>query len=298
MPNLRDHNEGGYRGMYPSKNKPRNEYRVILLGGSSVYIGDPTVAELLTEVFQKNGYSNVRVYNFGVISNNSSQELMTIVTEISELQPDLIIQYDGANDLYHPLYYDPRPGYPYDYLVYETSPLLYPKKLSAVKFLFYKNPLVRFIGERFFPNYYINQFLPLNQLRQEAGYGSDLWKERIADTYVSNIMKAQKVSEAFGSEYIAIFQPTVYLKKHVTEEEQPILQPSETVYFNEVKMKILKKVSSSFNQNIPFIDLDPYFDAVEDTMFMDVMHVYQEKQLLIAQTIYNSIIHKVSIPTY
>ncbi len=295
LPHVRDHNEGGYRGKYPSKNKPKNEYRVILLGGSSVYLGDPTVTELLEENFQKNGYINVRVYNFGVISNSSSQELMTIVKEVSELQPDLIIQYNGANDLYHPLYYDPRPGYPYDFLVYEASPLLYPKKLSAIKFFFYKNSLVRFIGERLFPTYYMNQLLPLNTLRREAGYGTDTWKEQIADIYVSNIVKAQKISMAFGGEYIAIFQPTVYEKKHITDEEAPIFVPSETTYFREIKKKIFQRVTLPTYQDVHFVDLSLYFDSVESTMFSDVMHVYQDSQPFIAEAIYNSIMNRIFI---
>jgi len=298
LPFFADHNEGGYRGPYPSKNKPSDEYRIFLLGGSTVYIGDPLLSTLLTEEFHKHGYTHVQVYNFGVISTVSSQELMTIVTTFFDLKPDLIIQYDGANDLYHPLYYDPRPGYPYDFMVYEMSPLLYPEKMSALKFLIYKNPFIRFIAERYFPNYYMNQFLPLASVRNDVGYASEKWKQSIIDSYISNIRKAQIISHSFGSEYISILQPMIYDKKYLTDEEKPLVMQTEIPYFHDMKDRIVETMSKDSYKDIHFVNLADYVDSIQETMFIDVMHIYQEKYPFITQIIYEAILQEVSIPIH
>lgn len=291
-----DHNEGGYRGPYPSKIKPDNEYRIIVLGGSTVYIGDPTITQLLQEEFHTNGYTNVQVYNFGVISDVSSQELMTIVTEIAQLHPDLIVQYDGANDLYHPLFYDPRPGYPFDFMAYEMSPLLYPKKFPALKFLIYQNSFIRYIAERLFPNQYINQFLPLNTLRDSVGFGSDEWRQQIVDTYVANIDKANKIAHAFGSQYVAIFQPTIYTKKTLSSEELQVILQADIVYFTKATNQVLEKISDGGYNDVHFTDLTKMFETTDTTVFSDVMHVFQENQPTISHAIYQSILSTITIP--
>jgi len=296
LPYLGDHNEGGYRGLYPSKHKPTQEYRILVLGGLNVYGGEPSVVELLNEEFQKHGYTNVRVFNLGVMSTNSSQELATIVMEVRSLNPDLIIQYDGVADIYYPLYYDPRPGYPYDFLVYEASPLLYPKNLSALKFFLYKNSIVQFLGELLYPHFFIHQFLPLDQLRQEVKYGTEEWRKKIADAYVINIRKAYKISKAFGSEYMVVFEPTVYEKKMLTDEEKTMVLSSEVIHFTTIKNYILSAMNTDQNVHIPFVDMMSHLSSLHDTVFVDVMRIKQNKQLFIAQIIYQSITEEFYIP--
>ncbi len=291
LPYWEDHNQEGYRGPYPVVPKPVDEYRICILGGSTVYIGDPSLPVLLEEEFHKRGYYNVRVYNFGVISAVSSQELMTIVTNLSNLQPDLIIQYDGVNDLYHPLYYDPRPGYPYDYMMYEVSPLLYPERMSIWKFFISKLPVVQFFAERFAPEWYLNQFVPLTQIRNEAMYGSESWKNTIISVYSDNLQKAHKISHAFGSEYIAILQPILYDKLYLTDEEKPLVMSTEQEWFRDMKKRV---VDAMGNKNVYFVDLSSAVANVEETMFMDIMHLYQESQARIAFSLYNIVVNIVN----
>ncbi|MFZ2025051.1 MAG: hypothetical protein WAV51_02115 [Microgenomates group bacterium] len=284
-------NEGGYKGPYPVTPKPIDEYRIFVLGGSTVYFGDPTIPELLTQEFQNNGYTNVRVYNFSYTSAVSSQELMTIVTEISELEPDLIVQYDGANDIDHPLYYDPRPGYPFNYFVYETNPLINPEKLPTWKYIVGTNAIVKFIYQTYFPHAYQNFLLPKENLRSEVGYNTDPWKQQVANIYIQNVMKAQKIASVFDSEYIAFFQPTIFNKRMLTRDELKIIPQEEIDYFIEVQDLIKNGMSSDTTQNIQFVDLTDIFDSYETTVFEDKIHVYQEYNTVIANRMFEVIVH-------
>lgn len=117
-------NELGYRGSAPSATKGINEYRIIILGGSTVFAGEPPITTLLQQQFEANGLSNIRIYNFGVVSSVSSQELARILFETVDLKPDLIAMYNGANDIWQNHLYDPRPGYPFNFIAYELNPLL------------------------------------------------------------------------------------------------------------------------------------------------------------------------------
>ena len=116
-------NELGFRGPLPAKAKG-DEYRIIVLGGSTVYAGFPlenSIPGQLEQLFHRDGRANVRVYNWGVPAYVSGQELTEMAHTVTDYQPDLVIVYDGFNDLYFPYTIDPRPGYPFTWLEHETG---------------------------------------------------------------------------------------------------------------------------------------------------------------------------------
>lgn len=94
--------------MAPQMPKTREEYRVFFLGGSTVYVGKPPIADLVQRLFHEHGIKNVKVYNFGVVSSVSGMELARIVFELSDLAPDLIVMYNGGNDILQPWSWDRR----------------------------------------------------------------------------------------------------------------------------------------------------------------------------------------------
>ncbi|HIA36389.1 MAG TPA: hypothetical protein EYN89_06525, partial [Flavobacteriales bacterium] len=123
-PNYEKLNKLGYVEEAPSKTKPPDEFSIFLLGGSTVYAGNPTISKLLENTFHNNGFPNVRCYNWGIPASTSGMELARIVYEIYDYTPDLIIMYNGGNDLMINLWADPRPGFPFNYFIYENNPLL------------------------------------------------------------------------------------------------------------------------------------------------------------------------------
>ena len=70
-PNYNQLNSFGYVEEAPLNNKPLNEYRVFMLGGSSIYAGKPTISKLLENVFHNNGLSDVKCFNWGVPASTS-----------------------------------------------------------------------------------------------------------------------------------------------------------------------------------------------------------------------------------
>src|ERR1051326_6576288 len=77
--------------------------------------------DLVEAHLHANGLPQVRTYNFGVLSFVSGQELALLVHRLIDLKPDLVVAYDGGNDLYEPWVYDPRPGYPFNFVTEEEA---------------------------------------------------------------------------------------------------------------------------------------------------------------------------------
>lgn len=287
------YNENGYKGISPTKVKPSNEYRIFILGGSTVHSGSPTIPELLMSEFNQNGYTNVNVYNYGVVSAVSSQELVILVHEISNYQPDLIIQYDGANDKYHPFNFDPRPGYPYNFLAYENNPLLDPSKFTFFQDVLFSSSLLRFLGERFFYWDYINIFLPLSSLRESSNWLSEEWNNKIADIYVSNVMKSNIIARAFNSDYMIFYQPMIYNKNTLMNKEEEIMNKLSNLesylYIDNMIVDLLSK------ENINFIDMRNIFNSDKLQAFTDPIHLGTYGNQIVSHVMYEKIINSIKI---
>jgi hypothetical protein len=280
-------NELGYRKSSPSVSKVSGEFRVFVLGGSTVFNGEPSIPELLEKEFSQNRKRNVKVYNFGVVSSVSSMELSRILFEISDLKPDLIIMYNGGNDILHPYSYDPRPGYPFNFMVYEYNPLLESdiRAYPAVPLLLYGSNLARY----FFPSYFIEKFVPLDEDRKKVNWGSDEWESGIAYNYVINLVRANKIADSFGARFIAYFQPLVYYKDTVTIEEKALTLIAERNHCIGVRRRIRSFVEQMPNGTQIFTDLSDIYDDVHETVFKDTMHTHQNSKTMIAKAIYEQI---------
>lgn len=234
----------------------------------------------------------MNVFNFGVVSSVSSMELARIVFEISDYKPDLIVMYNGGNDIFQPYEYDPRPGYPFNYLVYERNPLLesdvrtYP---AGHLFLYGSN-----LARRMFRKHFANTFVRLEDARKKTGYRSIQWQDEIANIYVENLIKANKISAAFGADFIAFLQPMLCFKDKLAVEEQALERNrQEFAEFREhclyVREKIRDLIKHQQADNI-FVDISDLYDDTSDNVFKDVVHTYQEKKTMVAEEMCKNIV--------
>ena len=97
-------NSDGFRGSRLDLTDDDN-YRIFFLGGSTAFgiissTDDTTIPALLEKKLHTDGFS-VKVINAGVPSFTTRDELYYIEHHILNYKPDLIIMYDGWNDISH-----------------------------------------------------------------------------------------------------------------------------------------------------------------------------------------------------
>ena len=103
---LTSHNSLGYRNDEFSLEKPDEVYRIVALGGSSTYdVSIKDNAAIFTAQLEKMlkedyGYQNVQVINAGVPGYNSWEILVNLEFRVLDLDPDLVIIYEGTNDVH------------------------------------------------------------------------------------------------------------------------------------------------------------------------------------------------------
>jgi lysophospholipase L1-like esterase len=111
-------NDLGLRGVDPVPPKSEREFRVLILGGSAVFgVGSPDAdspgvlleAALRPVLSLRPGIDRVTVVNGGQPWYTTTQELIFFLTDLSLLEPDLVIMLDGYNDAHHTVLWGNRP---------------------------------------------------------------------------------------------------------------------------------------------------------------------------------------------
>jgi len=282
-------NAMGYRCNIPHVPKDPSEFRIFMLGGSTTLLGNPPIAGWIQKEFELAGHPNVKVYNYGVLSSVSGMELARIVFEIADQEPDLVIMYDGGNDIIVPWESDPRPGYPMNFIVYENNPLAEstPKTYPTFTLFAYGSNLLRYI----FHDYFSERFIHLNQVRKEIGWKSQPWREKIAAIYASNIVKASKASAAFGAEYIGFYQPMIFFKEPLSPQEEMEERDQEQIeYAQDMRKRMISKLRGAAMENkLNWVDLSRIYHGRSQRVFTDIIHTTDPAKRVVAAAIYKEI---------
>jgi lysophospholipase L1-like esterase len=280
------HNDLGYRGRSPAKAQT-GSYRIFFLGGSTAYDGEPPIAELIEKRFHEMGAKNVEVFNFGVVSSNSGMELARVAHEVLDYRPDFVIFYNGGNDLISPLGWDPRPGYPFNFMAYEKNPLIETRRqYSLTKSIALGSNLFRIAAARY-P--FLNEWLlGQEELRKQAGFETAPWKEQIVAAYLGNAMKAQTALSGADARFAAFFQPLIYYKDHLGAKEKPLCAEQGRSYYEEMRGMVRSMRQERF-PTLNFFDVSDIYDTERGDVFTDIIHTTQEGRMAMAGMIFDRI---------
>lgn len=100
------HNSHGFRGEEIAIPKPPGKFRIAILGGSTTYgefiedNADTFPAQLQAVLRDEFGYHQVEVINAGVPGYTSWESVGNLAFRLLDHQPDLIIPYEGVNDVH------------------------------------------------------------------------------------------------------------------------------------------------------------------------------------------------------
>jgi len=289
-------NDLGFRGELPLPDKSE-EFRIIMLGGSTVFNGVPLSKSIpgeLEQVFHNNGFSKVKVYNWGVVSFNSGQELSLLVHSVADFNPDLVITYDGANDIYHSYVFEPRPGYPYNWQTYETGLNMIrngPRLNQVVNLLLIKSSLIASVfGESLKTRIVESQ----GKLTLPSQAPDDL-SYKTTQTYINNLNKMCNFSKGNSFKLAVILQPIILFKSPLVGNEKNLLGTEAIQSYVKQSYQIIEKDFKSLSENPMynnqcfFYDSSKIFSDYNQETYWDFVHTDNDGNKYIATQIYNSI---------
>ena len=292
-------NSLGFRIERPlQKRKPAGELRIFVVGGSTVFMGAPltkTIPGQIEAELVRRGMSGAKVYNFGVISAVSGQELALLTHLLVDYEPDLVISYGGGNDFHSPYQYDPRPGFPLNFVKLQIGARALDDGLdlrSALASQLFKSRLIALI---FAPRSQEIR-LPMRTLRMEVGYRAPDWENSIIEAYINNLRRMCRIGHGFNFKFYAVLQPLIFQKLPLSDAEKAIKFGD--AKFASYMQRQHDRAATAFSRlqasdgadgTCRFVDLSDEFANDSRNLFWDFIHVNNDGNATIGSAIANDL---------
>jgi lysophospholipase L1-like esterase len=291
------------------KAKPAGQLRIAVLGGSLVQLAstfDTTLPGSLRILLRK-AYPgrDIEVINAGIQSSVSRQSIVQLLLTVVDYHPDMVILYDGGNDLGLPLTYESRPNFPYNFQTMEEAWDLYrqEREESLPKLLLHRSHLYRLLSPRFGKSqtklaptadapFAGSNAVPASRIVQDREFVSG----HVA-AYLSNWRKLIELSAAYHFTPVCIESAVAGLDESYSV---PLMMKSFRldrasalewvqafrVLYGETARQIGELQKE--HREVILLDLSRFLEPPEK-YYWDLGHVYDEANMVIAERIYGEI---------
>jgi lysophospholipase L1-like esterase len=289
------HNSLGFRGDEIVLPKPKGEYRIVCLGGSTTYTSEVkdyklSYPYLLQQILQEQGYKHVTVVNGGCGGWTSWQTLISFALRVIDLDPDLIIIYDGINDVHERIVWPPE-----NYIGDKSRNMVrnvsinqgwikYAHKSTFLRILLIKKGIL--ISESSIEN--------LAGWKNKASLARIFSEQKAAKIYPSGIFKEVSVQQMLETNKPVYFERNLRsiiaiaksrgiqtllasfsLSPEFANVPNPIPIPSSSEYQGAIREQneVMRKIA--IDTNVPFFDFDAVFPK-DRKYYTDGIHVSVE----------------------
>jgi hypothetical protein len=247
--------------------------RIVTLGGSTTdptFMGIAAWPECLYNILIAEGLEEeFCIFNGGMASYTSSNELLKLARDVITLKPDFVISYSGIND------------FTYYLRQYSAAPR-------------YKRPFIHFDQEKLF------EFVSL-QYGEAVLYGLQTDRDS-AKFWADNQRMMHAISEEFGIKYIGILQANTHSEGEVSQ----IIGMEETfsrgfgdefnknLHYNYKNLKPIYDRAEKNIEDLPYLlNFRHIFDDFNDyDIYYDECHAYERGNEVIAANVYENLLKK------
>jgi hypothetical protein len=266
----------------PEKSATNNsrKLKIFMFGGSTLWgegVRDRYTLPSLVWQDLAAHHINAEVTNFGEVAYVSTQEMIDLIMQLERSNiPDVVIFYDGYNDVYAALQNQTAGYTQFEWkreLEYNIS-----TRYNHLKRVFLLNTLDRF---------YLGKLIISlsNKLSYQKPFSqkSDSLKEDIVEVYLNNIKIITALGKAYGFVPLFYWQPAIYTKKNLT--------PFEKQYATEPLGDLYRQTQTSLQANRQsfapyyFFDISGLFTTTTQEVYLDYCHVDENANRIIAHRI-------------
>jgi lysophospholipase L1-like esterase len=237
----------------PSKEAAR---KLWLFGGSTLWgTGTPDALTIPSLLATQLSDANVQITNFGESGYVSQQSLLRLMELLkSGEKPDWVIFYDGVNDVFSALQ-NGVAGWPQNEANRRLEFNVARDGKQAARLL-----LQSFSG--------VQRVLapapPVLDVDQLA--------VAVALNYAANIKMLDALAQAYGFDYLAVWQPVIFSKPNLTAFEQDAMG-TQAVAHRDLSHAAHREVSALLNARPSFVDLYALFDSNNQPLYLDFCHL-------------------------
>lgn len=245
----------------------RNSFLIEFLGGSvCVGIGDnvgETLPERLERALHAAGLARARVLNLCQGGATSGQELAILIEYGLPLHPQVVLSFDGANDIFHPrpIGDDDAPNLPYENTQIEARV----NGQDGWSHLALLRVSARF-AQRF--------------RDPSPAAGAPVPLPKILESYFYHIELARTLIEAQGGVFAVLLQPTLHLDKPWSSGETAMwraLRPKDAEQLTRLARERYSKTREAIRKwsepaGTELYDLTDAFASIHESIYSDSVH--------------------------
>ena len=265
-------NNDGFRGPEINTN---DKYRIFMIGGSTVFgaglPGDEYTIPFELEKLLKEKQVDIEVINAGISSITSFEELYYIKEKLVNYAPNMIIVYDGVNDIFYKKISEQK-------ILNEEEEIKNYQRYLRTPVVFYRNILLPVINSEILDS-------PGKNIQHEL-YDETV-SNKITLLWEKRMTEFCKISTENNFESIVIIQPALYTgKKPLSDFEKSIYEKN--THGEKTFEKIIQN-SRNLNSCSLVLDFSNVFENISDGVYFDQVHVNNMGNKIIAKKIADEI---------
>jgi len=252
----------------PTPTPEKKKFRVVFVGGSAMEISARRAVRDLQETLNEKG-CRVEVINAGRSAYVSGQEVVMTLMELLPLRPDLIIVFDGYNDISR-VEEGEAPGTPEYTRAMEAS---FQAGLDIYQ------SLLNDVAQRSF----LVQLFKMGRRAPPSASGERQAFEAAVEIYGSNIEKMARLASAYKYGLMVTIQPLVFFREHLgpSEIEFVARSPERVQLYKYYYSRLIERARAvTENVGVSFRDLTRMFAPVSGDVFYDTVHFDGEKPIV------------------
>jgi|APSaa5957512535_1039671.scaffolds.fasta_scaffold00678_17 hypothetical protein len=274
-------NSYGFRGIEFNQEKDLNTYRIILLGGSTMYGLHATSESTTIPGYLQNRFDtetldvNVEVINAGINGASSFDEINSLNDKLLKLDPDMIVVYDGGNDLVNSI-------------KNENELKSWPNETEH----FFKKFRNYYKTTQFFE--YLDRIFQKKIMNDQGISKSEITEDVIpkkVEIWKNRWTKACKQNEINGIDTVITIQPYLGVgNKVLTEWENMIKKQYNQIDVSGAFPLLINELMEMEEICTKTIDLTNVFDNENETIFYDLIHVGDAGNEIVAEEMFKNIL--------
>lgn len=254
-----------YPGFYMFGDYAEDDYKIVILGGSTSEAHNYWFKSWPEIFYEKYCGKKISILDGAVSGYNSAFELIKLIRDAVYLKPDMLIVYDGVNDINR----------------FEN------KKTNLYNFMYLRSILYMLSGKEIRGGH----LLELKQIGDDV----EIWggienpNGKVADEWLMNINCMKAIADMHSIKFYSFIQPMLFSKKKpVSLHEASVMRMNEIAWegnlYQEQCMLFRQEAKKIAEKYEHIYDLSHIFD--QDDVYIDDCHVYEYGNTIVAREIY------------
>ncbi len=254
---------------------------------------EETIPSYLSNFLCEEGV-DVKITNYGMHWYKNIQSFLKLILQLKEgKRPDIVIFYDGVNDIRSN---NPNPNKPYP-MTHRVFQFYLYRQRPFSNITSYLNSLIEYVGlanNTFYQHNDIDFYFSNDYIYWYSKGKGEEPAVKITESYMNNVKIIKSLESSYNFKSFFYWQPNLGTKRNLSDEEKELLENHKSDYYKRVLKDYAKGYSLAkkiLSKNTSYVfNISDIFDDYPDQIFTDECHKLPIGNKIVAERMAEDII--------